>query len=282
MDVFHQPRRMNAMNRTRVGLPVVLVLIAVVATGVWLRAQTQPTVPPPTVSPLNIVVNTPVPALFTVRIPTPTLNPTTVQLLRVDQSGNTIRNLGSLNDTGKNGDAVADDRIFTARVTLNEPTVGKAFYRLTAAFKGSKQNVLSTGVPIQVLPGASWNPSQSAFQVPVPQGWQTLQGRSDFAIPAEPSESKRAYQLLSPSGSTLTVIPDGDFDSGPDIGSTEACRAFTLSGKAALRCDYSDEQGIYLSKIEVSGSTLRIEIRVRTQSDIPALEQLLASIVVPN
>jgi hypothetical protein len=131
-----------------------LVAVGVTALGVWLSAQGGPQLSfgQLVASPPNIVFNKPTNVTFTIRIDTPTLNPTTVQLQRVDAQGTVLGSLGRMYDTGTNGDPVADDRNFTAVVSLNEPTVGKSYFRVGAAFRGNKQNAQSAVTPLEVDP----------------------------------------------------------------------------------------------------------------------------------
>ena len=130
-------------------------MFVVLATGgsVWLLAQgPQPAFGQVLVSPPNIVFNTPTPVTFTIKIDTPTLNPATVELQRVNASGNFLGSVGRMLDNGKSGDAVADDKIFTARVTLNVPEVGKSYFRVSVAFRGVKQNAVSAPISLDVDP----------------------------------------------------------------------------------------------------------------------------------
>lgn len=140
-----------------------LVALAIVLTlTVWLAAQTPTpivgalvaspsgyTPTTPTAIP-NIVVNTPTVVTFTVFINAPTLNPPSVQLERVDPSGALLSVVGPMNDTGKNSDVKSGDNIFTAQITLNEPSIGRFYFRVGAAFTGNTVNAWSTIVPLDV------------------------------------------------------------------------------------------------------------------------------------
>jgi hypothetical protein len=127
-------------------LAAIAVVIAVVSgLGVWLSAQSgpQPAFGELTLSPPNITYNTPTNITFTIKIGAPTLNPTTVQLQKVDAQGRVLAGLGRLYDDATHGDAVEGDKVFTAIVSLNEPTVGKSYFRVTAAFRGDRPNAAS-------------------------------------------------------------------------------------------------------------------------------------------
>lgn len=141
------------MNTRRIAWAVVVTLAVSIAGGAWLWAQgPQPSIGALTMSPPNIVFNTPTPTTFVVRINTPTINPTSVSLQRVDSTGRVLSTVGPMNDMGKTGDAVADDRNFSIRTSVNHPLVGKVYYRVTAAFRGNTPSAVSTIVSMDVDP----------------------------------------------------------------------------------------------------------------------------------
>jgi hypothetical protein len=127
---------------TRIFAAVAVAVAVTAGFGVWLSAQggPQPAFGALVLSPPNIVYNTPTNVTFAIKIDTPTLNPTTVQLQKVDVEGNILANLGRLYDDATHGDAVESDKVFTAIVSLNEPTVGKSYFSVLAAFRGDRQN----------------------------------------------------------------------------------------------------------------------------------------------
>ena len=158
------------MKPARVIWIVLIVVVAVGASSAWLLAQgPQPAFGQAQVSPPNIVFNTATPVTFTVKIDTPTLNPATVELQRVNASGQFLASVGRMLDNGQGGDAQRDDRIFTTVANLSEPQVGKVYFRVSAAFRGNKQNAQSGLIPLDVDP----------FQLPPDPGEpgkQTLEG----------------------------------------------------------------------------------------------------------
>ena len=88
-------RYFNILRPVVVGL---LTVGLVVAGTVWLRAQggPRPSFGPLSISPPSIVYNTPTLVTFTVTIDAPTLNQNTVELQRVDASGNYITTLSKM------------------------------------------------------------------------------------------------------------------------------------------------------------------------------------------
>ncbi len=71
-------------------------------------------------------------------------------LQRIDSSGRVIATYGILYDDGKNGDAVAGDRIFTVQQSFTEGTVGPIQLRVAAAFKGVLTRVFSGILTVNV------------------------------------------------------------------------------------------------------------------------------------
>jgi hypothetical protein len=129
------------------------VCIAAVVGVVWLHAAT-PTVGATAVNPAYIVINTPTQVVVTTQITDSSLLPGGVNLLKVDAGGKTLSTIGVMHDDGVNGDAMAGDKTFSYRFTLNEPVVGVAYFRVSAAFKGVLQRVQSPVVGVTIDPFA--------------------------------------------------------------------------------------------------------------------------------
>lgn len=89
-------------------------------------------------TPNGIVASTP--TLITVRLTVPAnikLSDSTVKLIKVDNDNKPIIDVGFLYDNGQlaNGDEIIGDNIFSAIVTISEPTTGTVKYRITAKIK---------------------------------------------------------------------------------------------------------------------------------------------------
>jgi hypothetical protein len=132
--------------------PVIIVAITlailVIGSVAWLRAA--PTIGAVAANPAYIVVNTPTQVVFTAQITDPSL--ISANLLRTDANGKAIATMGVMRDDGANGDAKAGDKVFSYRVALNQPSVGQVHYRVSAAFKGVLQRVLSGVIPVTIDP----------------------------------------------------------------------------------------------------------------------------------
>ncbi len=122
----------------------------------WLQAgQTQSTPPAiaaPTATPNVITVSTSTQVLFTVSIPEPTLDLASVNLLRINADG-TSTVVAPMVDNGQNGDQKPGDKMFTARLTLNEPQAGDLRFQVSAAFRGILRRALSPLTSLRVLNG---------------------------------------------------------------------------------------------------------------------------------
>jgi hypothetical protein len=104
---------------------------------------TTPTVGTPSTTPSLITVNTPTTVTVTAQIsPTPITNG--VNLLRVGATGTQPTILGVMHDDGLNGDAVANDGIYTLQIRFNEAVVGQIQLQVSAAFKGLLTRSLSS------------------------------------------------------------------------------------------------------------------------------------------
>jgi hypothetical protein len=130
--------------------PVVVLLAA--GGLVWLRAAPgdPPPVGAPTAIPNIITVGTPTPVVFIVSIPDPTLNPASVNLLRVAANGSSTV-VAQMLDNGQNGDQKPGDKVFTARLTLNETTPAELKFQVSAAFKGIIRRSLSPTMSMAAL-----------------------------------------------------------------------------------------------------------------------------------
>lgn len=217
----------------------------VVSAVVWLQAA--PSVGTTKATPAYIVVNTATPVLFTSQITDPSVIATGVNLLKTDAAGKTLSTVGVMRDDGKNGDAVAGDKTFSYRVTLNQPTVGQVYYRVSAAFKGVLQRVLSPVMSLVVNPPPGGaiegealvfrdSTGQIAFTVP-------LTNRTTIQ-PSGETDSIAEGALLSDDGthalvfSTLASIPAGVIEGT----GTDSVRYFDTSGQLWARAASSGRE----------------------------------------
>jgi hypothetical protein len=87
------------------------------------------------VTPTVVVISTPTDVLITAAVDDPSLIPASVTLLRLDSGGAVIAT-SAFHDDGLNGDLVAGDKIFSVRVTVNEPAPARIRFQVSAAFRG--------------------------------------------------------------------------------------------------------------------------------------------------
>jgi hypothetical protein len=131
----------------------IVVVAFLAAGGVWLlRAQVPvtPAISAPTITPNLITVNTPTEVTATVAIPDPTLNPTTVDLIRVNPDSSSAVVTRMLDD-GRGGDQKPGDRMFTGKFSLNELRPGVLRFQVSAAFTGVVPRTTSAIEQLPVL-----------------------------------------------------------------------------------------------------------------------------------
>lgn len=147
------------------------IAVAIAGAVVWLQAA-APTIGATNVTPSVIGVTTPTLVTITAKITDLSLLPAGVNLLRVDASGKTPAIIGVMHDDGLSGDAVGGDKIFSLRLTANEPTVGQTNYQVSAAFKGVLKRTLSNLIVVNVLtPEITW--SENSVEVILSPGEST-------------------------------------------------------------------------------------------------------------
>jgi hypothetical protein len=102
-----------------------------------------------------------------------------VNLVRLDANANSqpIKILGVMHDDGVNGDAVANDGIFTLQFTANEPAKGQIVLQCAAAFRGLARRF--TAASATYVPVVPVGPPQPTILSVVPGfGLQGQQGLS--------------------------------------------------------------------------------------------------------
>lgn len=89
----------------------------------------------PSINPDSALVSTPTEVTVQIGIESnPNLIDTSVKLIEVDSSGNAISEVTTLYDDGNvaNGDDIAGDAVFSAKVSINETTTGTKYFRISA------------------------------------------------------------------------------------------------------------------------------------------------------
>ena len=100
-------------------------------------------------SPIVAVVGQASVVTISASIPDPAVIAGSVNLLRVDSSGNATV-VGVLHDDGDKGDLIAGDGVFTYQATLNELAGGPISFQISAAFRGSLLRVRAAVSPVFV------------------------------------------------------------------------------------------------------------------------------------
>jgi hypothetical protein len=138
-----------------------------------------PSIPAPVATPNLITVNTSTAVTVTVQLVDPTLIPGSVNLLRLGATGTQPTILGVMHDDGLNGDAKANDGIYTLRTTFNEHGTGQISLQVSAAFKGKLQRAISAYVLVTV--GSTYKDPISGVSFTSPQFSVTTQATSSVS-----------------------------------------------------------------------------------------------------
>lgn len=194
-------------------IPVVALALLVTA-GAWVRTEEQLRSPSPELQPTfekltasipELIAGTSTAVVFRIAIDAPTLNPTTVELQRVDAQGNVLGTLGRMDETitdsgppqtsetvGGSGREASEriaqndaprtlrQRFFSHQVTLNEPASVKLHFRVAAAFRGNERNAFSETLLIQV-----WQRIETpslGMTVFSPPGWTIAEGGNTIQL----------------------------------------------------------------------------------------------------
>jgi hypothetical protein len=87
------------------------------------------------IDPVDIFINQPATVTITAKIsPNPALISTSVNLFRI--TSGVATSLGKLYDDKTNGDSVANDNIFTSKITINEAEPRLVFFQISVNYKG--------------------------------------------------------------------------------------------------------------------------------------------------
>jgi hypothetical protein len=220
-------------------------------------AQNSPHAPPinaPTnlnrlqVTPLIIPTGNSVPITVSMQILEFDLIADSIQLNRLDNSGNPISYLGKLHDDGLNGDETAGDSIFSTRVNLQEPQETSILLGASAAFGVPPYIIKSPPTIIDVKPNillntplAKYNRQRIIFtdlqgknisEIPVIQETQTIKNgdNSVFTVTEEKpiiSLNQRYVGILKTQ--TLSLDIPGD-ESENDMQLAQEFRYMDASG----------------------------------------------------
>jgi hypothetical protein len=125
------------MNIRRIFLWLAVVILLGGAGSVWLLQAQVPVNPiaAPTFIPNLVTITVPTRVVATASIPDPTINPTSVELLRIKADGSSIL-LVPMYDDGRNGDQKPGDRVFTAVLTLTELSPASFGFQVAVVFSG--------------------------------------------------------------------------------------------------------------------------------------------------
>lgn len=217
-------------------------------TAALLLAATAPviasaqTVPTPVLSPAAVRIGSPSAVLVSTRLGIANVLPGGVNVLR-SVAGGAATVVGTLNDSGIDGDALAGDGVWAGRALLAESVEGAVSLRLSVAVRGSVRRLQSASALLSVVPAAAplapSLPDPSQVSTDPASGADIVAGRVNacfgdavsFAAvnAAAAAVGGTPVGRLSPAGNCyqLAVSPGG----GADIAAAIA----TLAGRPEVR-----------------------------------------------
>ena len=98
----------------------------------------------------------------------PVLIPASVELLRTDATNQLIAVLGTMRDDGTNGDVAAGDGTFALRFSVTEFTAGEMDLRVSAAFEGLLERIVSDVTVVPIEPAGSPTPTATGTPIKAP------------------------------------------------------------------------------------------------------------------
>ena len=104
----------------------------------------------PSLSPSHVIAGTPTAVTVSVSITDPKYIAGSANLQRLRADGTVQAVVGLLRDDGLNGDAVAGDKIYTLRITVQEPSAGTVSFRVSAAYTGELKRTFSATLVLTV------------------------------------------------------------------------------------------------------------------------------------
>jgi Subtilase family len=203
----------------------------------------------PILSPAAVHTGVPTMVLVTSRITQSNVIPGGVNVLRVAPSG-ALSILGTLNDDGLVGDAVARDSIYAGKVVATENAEGNVNIRVSVAVRGSLRRIQSPGATLAIVPIAA------PVELKIPDlGHQTIDPTSGSPVLANSVNvcftDTTPYSTVVAIGATVGGTPSGRYSEvgncyqltiSPGDGAAIAAAITTLSGRPEVR--YSEPEPI--------------------------------------
>jgi hypothetical protein len=130
-------------------------------------------------SPSSIASGSSNPVVITAQITDPAVIRNSVNLIYISPTGTPVIT-GTLNDSGLDGDAIADDNIFTIIPSLTTYPTGTINFRISAAFAGSLARVqtgtftLNVLAPVSTSGWTTMSDSQKLFSIQIPSAWNLV------------------------------------------------------------------------------------------------------------
>ena len=106
----------------------------------------------PSLSPSAVTAGAATAVTVVVSITDPKYLAGSANLQRLRPDGTVLSVVGTLRDDGLNGDAVAGDKVYSVRITVQEPSAGNVRYQVSAAFSGEIKRTVTSPMTLTVNP----------------------------------------------------------------------------------------------------------------------------------
>lgn len=168
---------------------------------VALQAMTAPSVGPVSATPALVAANSQAIVTVTAQVDDVRAIPNSVNLIRLTGSTSTL--VSAMADDGRNGDAVAGDRLYSARVVLSERSIGTVRLQVTVAFAGYLRRVTSDVISIDI--GQIYSSQSGAYSITIPSSFNVW----NEGNPLEPGSTSALIDTVSVTG---YIEQDGSID----------------------------------------------------------------------
>jgi hypothetical protein len=252
---------MRDMKRTFVAIAVV-----VLAASGWLIAQggfpgPQPEFGPLSITPGHAITGQPTVLAITIRIDTPTLNPSSVYLQELDADGGLKSVVSRLEDKGQASDARAGNRVFTTVFTFDAAVAGVHRYRISASFKGLPSVQFSPTTTFDVWQAVE--DERLGLPLAYPSTWHLATETSDGTLSLlsrspsadDPSEDLTGFCKIDISRFDKPVdisildwlFPEGDLP--PQVKTADTIRVRSISGARVVADEFARTDTTYLEPV---------------------------------
>lgn len=182
----------------------------------------------PEMNPASIKAGAPATVKITVTISDPNYIAGSANVQRINADGSVRSVVGLLHDDGMQGDATANDQVYTLDIPLNETSAGNASFQVSAAYKRELKRTVSAPIVLSVMPAAA-NPALKAagFSPGSTPAGTAAAGLVSVQVESDAAPSSLVLQKLSADNVVLATL-GALHDDGADGDASAADKTYTL------------------------------------------------------